>query len=130
MTRNDSSLKISPPKSRLSWEPRLCDLPESSRNVVAYLGYILKCVTISSKSLQSYLSEIYTVHNDFEYPPPVCGHLVKLDRKVLDDLEGAGLIHQPQQDLLFPSEHIHTTVNFGLETEASKNQDMISTLIC
>jgi hypothetical protein len=37
--------------------------------------------TISAKSLQPYLSVINAVHNDFEYPPPAYGHLVKLARK-------------------------------------------------
>ena len=32
--------------------------------------------TISEKSIQTYLSRINAVHNDFEYPSPACGHLV------------------------------------------------------
>ena len=52
----------------------MCALPLSSQTVVAYLDYLLEVGTISAKSLQSYLSVINTVHNDFEYPPPVFGH--------------------------------------------------------
>ncbi len=63
--------------------PRMCVLPVSSQTVVAYFGYLLEAGTISAKSLQLYLSVINTVHNDFEYPSPVCGHLVKLDPKNL-----------------------------------------------
>jgi hypothetical protein len=66
--------------------PRMSALPASSQTVVAYLGYLLESGTISAKSLQPYLSAINAVHNDFEYPPPACGHLVKLARKGFTEL--------------------------------------------
>ena len=59
----------------------MCVLPVSSQTVVSYLGYHLEAGTISAKSLQTCLSVINTVHNDFQYPPPACGHLVNLARK-------------------------------------------------
>ena len=59
--------------------PRMCALPASSQTVVSYLDYLLEVGTICAKSLQPYLSVINAVH-DFEYPPPACGHLVKLAR--------------------------------------------------
>ena len=77
--------------------PRLCALPASSQTVVDYLGYLLEAGTISAKSLQPYLSAINAVHNDFEYPPPACGHLVKLARKGFAELQGSSAMLQPQQ---------------------------------
>ena len=61
----------------------LC-LRRPSQTVVAYLSYLLEAGTISAKSLQPYLSAINAVHNDFEYPPPACGHLAKLARKRIE----------------------------------------------
>jgi hypothetical protein len=72
--------------------PRMSDLPASSQTVVAYLGYLLDSGTISAKSLQPYLSAINAVHNDFEYPPPACGHLVKLARKGFAELQGSSML--------------------------------------
>ncbi len=66
---------------------RMSALPASSQTVVTYLGYLLESVSISAKSLQPYLSVINVVHNDFEYPPPACGHLVKLARKGFAELQ-------------------------------------------
>ena len=66
-------------------DPRMCALPVSSQTVV---GYLLEAGTIRAKSLQSYLSVINAVHNDFEYPSPACGHLVKLVRIGFDELQG------------------------------------------
>ena len=74
----------------------MCAFPVSSQTVVAYLGYLLEAGTISAKSFQPYLSVINAVHNDFEYPPPVCGHLVKLTRKDFVELQGSVML-QPQQ---------------------------------
>jgi len=76
--------------------PRMSALPASSQTVVAYLGYLLESGSISAKSLQPYLSAINAVHNDFEYPPPACGHLVKLARKGFAELQGSSML-QPQQ---------------------------------
>ena len=76
-------------------------LPGSSQTVVAYLGYLLESGTISAKSLQPYLSAINAVHNDFEYPPPACGHLVKLARKGFAELQGSSRL-QPQEVTAFP----------------------------
>jgi hypothetical protein len=73
--------------------PRMSVLSASSQTVVAYLGYLLESDTISAKSLQSYLSVINAVHNDFEYPPPACGHLVKLARQ--------GFANWPAKALLY-----------------------------
>jgi hypothetical protein len=72
--------------------PRMSALPASSQTVVAYLGYLLESGTISAKSLQPYLSAINAVHNDFEYPPPACGHLVKLARKGFAELQGVSAL--------------------------------------
>ena len=74
--------------------PRMCALSVSSQTVVAYLGYLLEAGTISAKSLQPYLSTINAVHNDFEYPSPVCGHLVKLSRKGFTELHDS-VMFQP-----------------------------------
>ena len=87
---------------------------------MAYLGYLLESGTISAKSLRPYLSAINAVHNDFEYPAPACGHLVKLDRKGLDELQGSSML-QPQQVTAFPAEHMYTIVMYGLRPNASKN---------
>ena len=100
--------------------PRMFALPVSSQTVVAYLGYLLEAGTISAKSLQSYLSVINTVHNDFEYPPPSCGHLVKLSRKGFAELQGS-VILQPHQVTVFPPEHMFDIVQFGLRPDSSKN---------
>jgi hypothetical protein len=93
--------------------PRMSALPSSSQTVVSYLGYLLESGTISAKSLQPYLSAINTVHNDFEYPPPACGHLVKLARKGFAELQGSSML-QPQQVTAFPAEHMLTIVMYGL----------------
>ncbi len=95
-------------------------LPASSQTVVAYLGYLLESGTISAKSLQPYLSAISVVHNDFEYPPPTSGHLVKLARKGFAELQGSSML-QPQQVTAFPAEHMVTIVHFGLRPNASKH---------
>ena len=101
--------------------PRLCALPASSQTVVAYLGYLLEAGTINAKSLQPYLSAINAVHNDFEYPPPACGHLVKLARKGFAELQGSAML-QPQQVTAFPAEHMFAIVQFGLRPDASNHQ--------
>ncbi len=101
--------------------PRMSVLPASSQKVVAYLGYLLESGTISAKSLQPYLSAINAVHNDFEYPPPACGHLVKLARKGFAELQGSSML-QPQQVTAFPAEHMLTIVMYGLRPDASKHQ--------
>ncbi len=54
--------------------------------VSQYLGYLLESGTITAKSPQPYLSAINSVHNDLEYPPPACEHLVKLVRKGFAEL--------------------------------------------
>ncbi len=95
-------------------------LPASSQTVVAYLGYLLESDTISAKSLQPYLSVINAVHNDFEYPPPACGHLVKLARKGFDELQDSSML-QPQQVTVFPVEHMVTVVHFDLRPNTSKH---------
>ena len=100
--------------------PRMCALPVSSQTVVTYLGYLLEDGTISAKSLQSYLSVINTVHNDFEYPPPVCGYLVKLSHQDFAQLQGSVML-QPQQVTTFPAEHIFAIVQFGLRPDALKH---------
>jgi hypothetical protein len=69
----------------------MCALPASSQTVVAYLGYLLESGSISAKSLQTYLSAINDVHNDFEYPPPACEHLVKLARKGYAELQDSSI---------------------------------------
>jgi hypothetical protein len=71
-------------------------LPDSSQSVVTYLGYLLESGTISAKSLQPCLSAINAVHNDFKYPSPACGHLIKLARKGFTELQGSSML-QPQQ---------------------------------
>ena len=96
-------------------------LPASSQTVVTYLGYLLVSGTISAKSLQPYLSAINAVHNDFEYPPPACGHLVKLARKGFAELQGSSML-QPQQVTAFPAEHMLTIVRYGLRPDASQHQ--------
>ena len=98
----------------------MCALSVSSQTVVAYLGYLLEAGTISAKSLQTYLSAINTVHNDFEYPPPVCGHLVKLARKGFAELQGSVML-QPEQVTPFPAEHMFVIVQFGLRPDASNH---------
>jgi hypothetical protein len=92
--------------------PRRSVLPASSQTVVAYLGFLLESDTISVKSLQPYLSVINTVHNVFEYPPPSCGHLVKLACKGFAELQGSAML-QPQQVTAFPAEHMFAIVQFG-----------------
>ena len=96
----------------------MCSLPASSQTVVAYFGYLLETVTISAKSLQSYLSAINTVHNDFEYPSPARGYLVKLSRKGFAELQGSSML-QPQQVTVFPAEHMFAIVQFGLRPDTS-----------
>ena len=95
--------------------PRMSVLAASSQTVVAYLGFLLQLDTISVKSLQTYLSAINAVHNVFEYPPPSCGHLVKLACKGFAELQGSAIL-QPQQvtaflpsncDLGLPFDWIH-----------------------
>ena len=88
------------------------------------LGYLLESGT---KSLQPYLSAINAVHNDFEYPPPACGHLVKLARKGFAELQGSSML-QPQQVTAFPPEHMWTIVQFGLRPDVSKHH--ICTCVC
>ncbi len=100
--------------------PRMSALPPSSQTVVAYLGFLLESDTISAKSLQTYLCAINAVHNDFEYPPLSCGHLVKLVRKGFAELQGSSML-QPQQVTVFPAEHMVTIVHFGLRPNASKH---------
>jgi hypothetical protein len=95
-------------------------LPASSQTVVAYLGCLLESGSISAKSLQSYLSAVNAVHNDFEYPPPACGHLVKLARKGFAELQGSSML-QPQQVTAFPAEHMFTIVRYGLRPNSSKH---------
>jgi hypothetical protein len=97
----------------------MCVLPASSQTVVTYLGYLLEAGTISAKSLQPYLSVINAVHNDFEYPPPACGHLVKLGRKGFAELQGSAKL-QPEKVTVFPPEHMFATiVQFGLRPDVS-----------
>ena len=98
----------------------MCGLPESSQTVVTNLGYLLESDTISAKLFQSYLSVINVVHNDFEYPSPSCGHLVKLARKVFDELQGFSIL-QPQQVTVFPPEHMFDILQFGLRPDAYKH---------
>ena len=98
----------------------MCVLPASSQTVVTYLGYLLEAGTISSKSLQPYLSVINAVHNDFEYQPPACGHLVKLARKGFGELQGSVML-QPQQVTVFPAEHMFVIVLFGIRPDVSKH---------
>ncbi len=54
--------------------------------------------------LQSYLSVINAVHNDFEYPTPADGHLVKLTRKSFAELQGDLLAASHG---VFSREHVH-----------------------
>jgi hypothetical protein len=93
--------------------------PSSSQTVVVYRGSLLESGTISAKSLQTYLSAINVVHNDFEYPSPACGHLVKLVRKGFAELQGSSML-QPQQVTTFPAVHMFTIVMFGLRPNASR----------
>jgi hypothetical protein len=72
--------------------PHMSALPASSQTVVTYLGYLLESGTISAKSLQPYLNVINDVHNDFEYPSPMCWHLVKLVRKGFAELQGSSML--------------------------------------
>jgi hypothetical protein len=69
-----------------SGTPRMIALPASSQTVVTYLGFLLGLGSIRAQSLQTYLSTINAVHNDFENPPLVCGHLVKPVRKCFAEL--------------------------------------------
>ena len=98
----------------------MCVLPVSSQTVVSYLGYLLEAGMISAKSLQPYLSVINVVHNDFEYPTPACGHLVKQAHKGFAELQDS-TIFQPQQVTSFPSEHMFAIVQFGLRPDTSKH---------
>jgi hypothetical protein len=95
-------------------------LPDSSQTVVTYLGYLFESGTISGKSLQPYLNDINTVHNDFEYSPSACGNLVKLVRKDFAELQGSSMI-QPQQVSAFPGENMLTIVMYGLRPTASNH---------
>ena len=95
-------------------------LPASSHTVVAYLGYLLESGTISAKSLQSYLSVIDAVHNDFEYLSPAFGHLVKLTRKGFAELQDSSMLQQ-QQVTTFPVEHMFTIVTYGPRPNASRH---------
>ena len=101
--------------------PRMSALPASSQTVVAYLGYLLETGSISAKSLQSYLSAINAVHNDFEYPSPACGHLVKLARKGFAELQGSSMLH-PQHVTVFPAEHMFTILMYDLRPNASRHR--------
>jgi hypothetical protein len=101
--------------------PRMSALPASSQAVVAYLGYLLESGTISAKSLQPYMSAINAVYNDFEYPPPACGHLVKLARKGFAELQGSSMLH-PQHVTVFPAEHMFTIVMYDLRPNASRHR--------
>jgi hypothetical protein len=101
-----------------SGAPRMSALPASSQTVVAYLGFLLESDTISAKSLQTYLSAINAVHNVFEYPPPSCGHLVKLTCKGFAELQGSVML-QPQQVTTFPAEHMFAIVQFGSSSSAT-----------
>jgi hypothetical protein len=67
------------------------------------------------------LSAINAVHNDFEYPPPACGPLVKLAREGFDEQQGSVML-QPQQVTAFPAEHMFAIVQFGLRPDASNHQ--------
>jgi hypothetical protein len=100
--------------------PCMCALSVSSQTIVSYLGYLLEAGTISAKSLQPYLSAINAVHNDFEYPPPTCGHLVKLVRKGFSEQQGSVML-QPQQVTTFSAEHVFAIVQFGLRPDTSKH---------
>ena len=60
------------------------------------------------------------MHNDFGYPSPACGHLVKLARKGFVELQGS-VILQPQQVTAFPAEYMFVIVQFGLRPDASKH---------
>ena len=89
--------------------PRMSALTASSQTVVTYLGYLLQSVTISAKSLHPNLTVINAVHNDFEYPSPACGYLVKLARKGFADLQVSSML-QPQQVTVFPGEYMFSIV--------------------
>ncbi len=54
------------------------------------------------------------------YPPPACGHLVKLARKGFAELQGSSML-QPQQVTTFPAEHMFTIVRYCLRPNASKH---------
>ena len=82
----------------------MCALPMSSQTVVTYLGYLL---------------------NDFEYPSPAFGHLVKLVRKGFSELQDFS-IFQPQQVTVFPSEHMLVIVHFGMHPDTSKLNLMLT----
>jgi hypothetical protein len=66
-------------------------------------------------------SAINAVHNDFEYSPPACWHLVKLDRQGFTELQGSSML-QPHQVTVFPAEHMVPIVMYGLRPDASKHQ--------
>jgi hypothetical protein len=100
--------------------PRMSALSASSHTVVTYLGYLLESGTISVKSLQLHLSVINVVHNDFEYLPPECGHLVKLARKGFAELQGSCML-QPHQVTAFPAEHTFTIVTYGPRPNDSRH---------
>ncbi len=100
--------------------PHMSALPDSSQTVVTYLGYLFESGTISAKSLQPYLSVINVVHNDFEYPPLACGHLVKLTHKGFAELQGSSML-QPKQVMVFTEEHMFTTVMYDLRPTASRH---------
>ncbi len=93
-------------------------LPASSQTVVTYLGFLLESDTISGKSLQTYLSAIKSVHNVFEYPPPSCGHLVKVACKVFAEMQSSVML-QPLQVTVFPDEHMFAIVQFGSSSSAT-----------
>jgi hypothetical protein len=59
-------------------------------------------------------------YNDFEYPSPACGHLVKLVRKGFAELQDSSML-QPQEVTAFPAEHMVTIVHFGLRPNVSKH---------
>jgi hypothetical protein len=103
-------------------------LPASSQTVVTYLGYLLDSGTISSKSLQPSLSVINVVHNDFEYPPLECGHLVKLAHKGFAELQGSSIL-QTKQVTVFPEEHMFTTVMYDLRPNASRHHIRVCTCL-
>jgi hypothetical protein len=100
--------------------PRMSVLAVSSQTVLTYLGYLLELGTISVKSLQTYLSLINAVHNDFEYLSPECVYLVKLVRKGFAELQGSSML-QTQEVTVFSADHMFTTVMFGRRPNASKH---------
>ncbi len=93
--------------------PRMSALSVSSQTVIAYLVYLLESGTINSKSLQPYLNAINSVNNDFDYPQPVCEHLVKFAHKEFTEQKGSSIL-QPEQVTAFPTEHMFAIVQFGL----------------